>query len=357
MTSVLRLEGVSHQFDGVRVVDDLTLDIAEGEVVCLLGPSGCGKTTALRIAAGLEPLQTGRVLMGDTEVAAPGRQVPPEQRGIGLVFQDYALFPHLSVVDNVAFGLTEFAKPVRREKALTELHRVGMDSAADKYPHELSGGQQQRVALARALAPNPRIILLDEPYSGLDSALRAQVRDDVLHLLKESGAATLMVTHDPEEAMFMADRIAVMRDGRIVQEGSPHSLYCYPNSAFVAGFFGEVNAFTGQVRAGQVETPIGPVSAGTLSEGALATVVIRPEGLRVTTLQADQSDYAALVMQSRLLGRSSLIHLHVESGENGCLREWHFHSRMPGIFLPEAGTRLRIEFDHGQIFVFPAQEG
>lgn len=357
MTSVLRLEGVSHQFDGVRVVDDLTLDIAEGEVVCLLGPSGCGKTTALRIAAGLEPLQTGRILMGDTEVAAPGRQVPPEQRGIGLVFQDYALFPHLSVADNVAFGLSALPKPVRREKALTELRRVGMDSAADKFPHELSGGQQQRVALARALAPNPRIILLDEPYSGLDTALRAQVRDDVLHLLKESGAATLMVTHDPEEAMFMADRIAVMRNGRIVQEGSPHSLYCYPNSAFVAGFFGEVNAFTGPVSGGQVETPIGPVAAGSIPDGARATMVIRPEGLRVTTLQADQSDYTALVMQSRLLGRSSLIHLHVESGETGSTKEWHFHSRMPGIFLPEAGTRLRIEFDRGQIFVFPAQEG
>ncbi|MEP6146975.1 MAG: ABC transporter ATP-binding protein, partial [Nisaea sp.] len=202
MTSVLRLESVSHQFDGMRVVDDLTLDIAQGEVLCLLGPSGCGKTTALRIAAGLEPLQTGRILMGDTEVAGPGLQTPPEERGIGLVFQDYALFPHLNIIDNVAFGLSEFAKPVRREKALTELRRVGMHGAADKFPHELSGGQQQRVALARALAPNPRIILLDEPYSGLDSALRAQVRDDVLHLLKESGAATLMVTHDPEEAMF-----------------------------------------------------------------------------------------------------------------------------------------------------------
>lgn len=357
MTSVLRLEGVSHQFDSIHVIDDLTLDIAQGEVLCLLGPSGCGKTTALRIAAGLEPLQTGRVLMGNTEVAGPGRQTPPEERGIGLVFQDYALFPHLSVTDNVAFGLSEFTKPVRREKALTELRRVGMDSAADKFPHELSGGQQQRVALARALAPNPRIILLDEPYSGLDSALRAQVRDDVLHLLKESGAATLMVTHDPEEAMFMADRIAVMRDGRIVQEGSPHSLYCYPNSAFVAGFFGEVNAFTGPVRDGQVATPVGPVAAENLSEGTEATVVVRPEGMRVTTLQAGQSDYTALVMQARLLGRSSLIHLHVESGENGSTKEWHFHSRMPGIFLPDVGTRLRIEFDPGQIFVFPAQEG
>ena len=174
--------------------------------------------------------------------------------------RSYALFPHLNVLDNVAFGLSVFTKPVRREKALTELRRVGMESAADKFPHELSGGQQQRVALARALAPNPRIILLDEPYSGLDSALRAQVRDDVLHLLKESGAATLMVTHDPEEAMFMADRIAVMRDGRIVQEGSPHSLYCYPNSAFVAGIFGEVNAFTGPVKDGHVATPSGPAA-------------------------------------------------------------------------------------------------
>ena len=157
--------------------------------------------------------------------------------------------------------------------------------------------------------------------------------------------------------MFMADRIAVMRDGRIVQEGSPHSLYCYPNSAFVAGFFGEVNAFTGPVRDGHVETTLGPAEAGSLPEGAQATVIVRPEGLRVTALQAGENLYTAKVMQARLLGRSSLIHLHVESGENGSTREWHFHSRMPGIFLPEAGTRLRVEFDLGQIFVFPAQEG
>ncbi|UUX50095.1 ABC transporter ATP-binding protein [Nisaea acidiphila] len=357
MSPVLRLEGVTHRFDGIPVVDNLSLEIASGEVVCLLGPSGCGKTTALRLAAGLEQLQTGRVTLGDREVAAPSQQIPPEERGIGLVFQDYALFPHLNVADNVAFGLTSLPKPARREKALLELRRVGMEGAAEKFPHELSGGQQQRVALARALAPNPRIILLDEPYSGLDTALRSQVRDDVLHLLKESGAATLMVTHDPEEAMFMADRIAVMRDGRIVQEGSPHTLYCYPNSAFVAGFFGEVNVFSGPVKDGEVETPIGPVAAGGLSEGTTATVVVRPEGLRVTTLQAGQSDYTARVMQARLLGRSSLIHLHVQSGENGGSIEWHFHSRMPGIFLPETGTRLRIDLDPGQIFVFPASNG
>ena len=356
MTAVLRLEGISHQFDGIRVIDNLTLEIAPGEVLCLLGPSGCGKTTALRIAAGLESLQTGRVLMGNSEVAGPGRQIPPEQRGIGLVFQDYALFPHLSVVGNVAFGLTEFAKSARREKALTELRRVGMDSAAEKFPHELSGGQQQRVALARALAPNPRIILLDEPYSGLDSALRVQIRDDVLHLLKESGAATLMVTHDPEEAMFMADRIAVMRDGRIQQEGSPQMLYCCPNSAFVAGFFGEVNCFKGVVKDGHVDTPIGLLATESVRNGELATVVMRPEALRVTALQAGQSTYTAQVIQARLLGRSSLIHLCVRPAENGSTREWHFHSRMPGIFLPDAGTRLRIEFDLKQIFAFPASE-
>lgn len=356
MTAILRLEGITHRFDGVPAVDDLSLEIGAGEVVCLLGPSGCGKTTALRVAAGLEDLQTGRVLMDGSEVAVPGRQIPPEARGIGLVFQDYALFPHLSVADNVAFGLTALPKDARREKALTELRRVGMDGAAGKFPHELSGGQQQRVALARALAPNPRIILLDEPYSGLDTTLRSQVRDDVLHLLKESGAATLMVTHDPEEAMFMADRIAVMREGRIVQEGTPLDLYCYPNSAFVAGFFGDVNAFTGKVRSGEVETPIGNVPAKDLTDGAEAVVVVRPEALRVTTLQAEQSAYTASVMESRLLGRSSLIHLHVKSGENGSSVDWHFHSRMPGIFLPETGTRMRIELDVGQIFVFPAEE-
>ena len=239
--SALTLEHVTHAYRDVVAVEDLGLSVEPEELVCLLGPSGCGKTTALRITAGLEPLQRGRILMDGETVAGDGIDVPPEDRNVGLVFQDYALFPHLSVSGNVAFGLTRSRAAERRARTREALQQVGMADYSDAYPHRLSGGEQQRVALARALAPDPKIMLLDEPFSGLDLQLRKQVRDETLHVLKKSGAATLMVTHDPEEAMFMADRVALMRAGRLIQVGRPSELYFAPQDAFVAGFFGDVN--------------------------------------------------------------------------------------------------------------------
>ncbi|MFQ6017731.1 MAG: ABC transporter ATP-binding protein, partial [Kiloniellaceae bacterium] len=260
----LALEHVSHAYGDVVAVDDLSLSVAPRELVCLLGPSGCGKTTALRVAAGLERLQRGRVLMNGQPVADPGMDVPPEDRGVGLVFQDYALFPHLSVRDNVAFGLTGLGAAERRARAEEVLGQVGIADYAGAYPHSLSGGQQQRVALARALSPRPRVMLMDEPFSGLDTQLRNQVRDETLHILKQSGAATLMVTHDPEEAMFMADRIALMREGRLVQVGPPTDLYFAPKDAFVASFFGDMNRLECVVHEGRVATPFGAIEAGNL---------------------------------------------------------------------------------------------
>ncbi|MEX0871467.1 MAG: ABC transporter ATP-binding protein, partial [Aquisalimonadaceae bacterium] len=202
---ILRMEGISHRFASVTAVDAIDLDVHPHEVVCLLGPSGCGKTTLLRIAAGLEPLQQGQVSIGGKPVATPAtRGIPPEQRNVGLVFQDSALFPHLTVLENVAFGLHRLHASQRRGIAMGLLEQLNMHAFGDSYPHMLSGGQQQRVALARALAPEPRLMLLDEPFSSLDARLRDQIRDDTLHVLKRSGTGTLLVTHDPEEAMFMA---------------------------------------------------------------------------------------------------------------------------------------------------------
>ena len=249
---VLKLEHVSHDFGEVRAVDDVTLCVGRGELVCLLGPSGCGKTTALRIAAGLERLQQGRVLIDGVPVGDQKHDVPPEDRSVGLVFQDYALFPHLDVKGNVAFGLRGWSRRDRDARAYEVLEQVGMGQLADAHPHMLSGGQQQRVALARALAPNPKVMLLDEPFSGLDVTLRHTIRDETLNVLKTAGAATLMVTHDPEEAMFMADRVALMRDGRVVQSGPPAELYANPVDKFVASFFGDINRLAGQVKGGQV---------------------------------------------------------------------------------------------------------
>jgi iron(III) transport system ATP-binding protein len=349
--SALTLEHVSHTYGEVVAADDLDLSVAPEELVCLLGPSGCGKTTVLRIAAGLEPLQQGRVLLDGKVVAGDGIDLPPETRNVGLVFQDFALFPHLSVRDNVAFGLSRLSAEARRGRVAAALAQVGMASHAGSYPHLLSGGEQQRVALARALAPEPKVMLLDEPFSGLDVQLRHQVRDQTLHVLKRSGAATLMVTHDPEEAMFMADRVALMRAGRLIQVGAPTDLYFAPQDAFVAGFFGDVNRLDGTVKDGRVATPFGPVTARNLDEGTPVEVLIRPEGLNLRP--AEESDMPrdglARVITSRMLGRSSLVHLSVASGPE---QELHLHARIPGRFLPEESQVLEVELDRSQTFVF-----
>jgi iron(III) transport system ATP-binding protein len=259
------------------------------------------------------------------------------------------------VLDNVAFGLRSLSGAARRARALDALAQVGMESSAKVYPHTLSGGQQQRVALARALAPKPRVMLLDEPFSGLDARLRNQVRDDTLHVLKESGAATLMVTHDPEEAMFMADRVALMCCGRLVQLGRPTDLYFAPDDAFVAGFFGEINHLEGVIRGGVVATPFGEVAAPELPEGTPVEVLIRPEALRLQSLADATSGAAgtAKVMASRMLGRSSLVHLSVTGGEG---QDLHLHARIPGRFLPAEDEVLAIHLDRSQAFVFPLRE-
>ncbi|EWY36990.1 hypothetical protein N825_22025 [Skermanella stibiiresistens SB22] len=350
----LGLDHVRHRYGRMTAVDDVSIGIAPGEIMCLVGPSGCGKSTLLRVAAGLETLQRGTVRINGKVVADDTGCVPPEKRGVGLVFQDYALFPHLSVIDNVRFGLSGLAAESQRRRALETLEQVGMAGHADHFPHALSGGQQQRVALARALAPNPAVLLLDEPFSGLDARLREQVRDETLHVLKKTGAATMLVTHDPEEAMFLADRIALMRDGKVIQLGTPVDLYTRPNSDYAARFFGEVNRIDGRVRGGAVDTPVGRVPCD-LPEGAEARVLIRPEALRLSS--PDSSADARVpnlgrVMAARLLGRTSLIHLDVPDGRGGC----HLHSRMPGQFLPAEDTHVAISLDVGQAFVFPAKD-
>ena len=350
--AALEIDGVSHAYGQVVAVDRVGLAIADREIVGLVGPSGCGKSTLLRLAAGLEELQAGEIRIRGATVARPGRAVPPERRGVGLVFQDYALFPHLSVLENVAFGLSGLSMERRRARAAETLEQVGMRDSAASYPHMLSGGQQQRVALARALAPRPGVLLLDEPFSGLDTVLRNQVRDETLHVLKQAGTATLIVTHDPEEAMFLADRIALMRDGRIVQMGEPVDLYCRPMSPFVARFFGEVNRIAGRVDRAQVRTPVGTLDAADFADGTSVEVLIRPEALSLS-LGPVNSGAKGRVGAARLLGRTSLIHLEVPDGRGGSL---HVHARMPGPFLPPEDTTVSIRLDGNQAFVFAADD-
>ncbi|QCK87279.1 ABC transporter ATP-binding protein [Phreatobacter aquaticus] len=275
----LGFDRVSHAYGKVRALDDVTLAIEPGEIVCLLGPSGCGKTTLLRIASGIEQPIAGRVLMDGREVAGPGGFVPPERRGIGLVFQDFALFPHLTNLANVMFGLKALPKAEAERVARLALDRVGLAAHAMDYPHALSGGEQQRVALARAVAPRPGILLMDEPFSGLDSRLRDLIREETLAVMRETRATCIVVTHDPEEAMRMADRIVLMRAGRIVQQGSAGDLYRRPIDLDAARFFSDINEVPGIVRGGKLVTPVGYFAAPGFAEGAVALAAIRPQAI------------------------------------------------------------------------------
>ncbi len=356
MTDALRLEGITHGYGGRPVIDRLDLTVAAGETVCLVGPSGCGKTTALRIAAGLEPVQVGRVLIDGQTVADGRTERAPERRGVGMMFQDYALFPHLTIAENVAFGLAGRAPRERDGRTRELLDQVGLLDYADFYPHTLSGGQQQRIALARALAPSPRLLLLDEPFSGLDARLREELRADTLTLLRRTGTATLMVTHDPEEAMFMADRLAVMRAGRIEQQGTPREVYDRPANAFVAAFFSQVNRLDGLVVGGRVTTPVLDLPAGALRDGARVEVVVRPESVRIAPAGDATAAGAtiALVTDVRTVGRASLVRLCMH-GSGG--REWHLEARLSGRDLPDVGSRVAVSVASGQAFVFAHEKG
>ncbi len=344
----LRLTDIRHRFGPKEVLRGVSLEVAPGEIVCLLGPSGDGKTTLLRLVAGLESLQHGEIALDGRALAQPGREAPPEERNVGFVFQDYALFPHLTVADNVAFGLRRVPRGDRPWRVAEALARVGLEAHAQAWPHQLSGGQQQRVALARALAPRPAALLLDEAFASLDARLRAQVRDDTLHVLQESGIPAVVVTHDAEEAMFLADRIALMRGGRIVQLGTPEALYLDPAEPFVAAFLGEVNRLPARVRGGRAETAIGGVPARGLPEGSAAQVLLRPEGLRLLEAGAEGATPAE-VQACRLLGATTLVHLAVEDGEGGLL---HLHARLPPGARLARGQRVAVCPDPERAFAF-----
>lgn len=264
-----------------EILRGVNLDLPQGGIVALLGPSGSGKTTLLRVIAGLERLDGGEITTPSGVLDNRTAWVPPDRRGFGLVFQDGALFPHMTAVANTAFGLNHLEGKARREEAMIWLDRVGLAHRADAYPHELSGGEQQRVALARALAPGPRLILLDEPFSSLDRSLRDDLRRSTAKLLAASGISALLVTHDAEEAMEMAETVILMQDGRVLQAGAPETLYARPNSRAAARLLGPANIWTGSVSGGGLDTPIGRVDAPGLPDGETAHLIVRPETMRV----------------------------------------------------------------------------
>ncbi len=277
--SIVTLSNVRRVYDGTPALNDVSLTAPEAKVLALLGPSGSGKSTILRLIAGLEPLDAGEIRIGDELASSAARLIPTEQRRIGMVFQDYSLFPHLTAVANVAFGLDKLARAEREAQAMQWLDRVGLKRRAESYPHELSGGEQQRVALARALAPKPRAVLLDEPFSGLDPVQRAELRDATLATLAEARTTTLFVTHDAEDALQVADRLAILKAGRLLQEAAPRETYDKPASLDVAAALGTVNVHDGRVENGVVQTPFGPVSAAHLPTGSNARTGVRAEAL------------------------------------------------------------------------------
>ena len=257
----VEVRDLEHAYGPHRILDRLSFSLAPGTIGCLLGPSGSGKTTALRCLAGLEPIEGGQIAAADTVLSAPGKLVPPERRGIGMVFQDYALFPHLTVAENVGFGLARRGNGERVATIERLLELVGLGLSAGRYPHELSGGQQQRVALARALAPRPRLLLLDEPFSNLDASMRAELGSELRQILKRLGITALLVTHDQQEAFAMADEIGVMNRGRLEQWGTPAILYRRPATRFVASFVGEGSLVPGTVdEGGRLRTELGTVA-------------------------------------------------------------------------------------------------
>jgi len=345
---MLLLENVAQAYGQKQVLHDIAFHLASGEIGCLLGPSGCGKTTVLRLIAGFETLQAGTIRIGGETVSRPTHALPPERRRVGLVFQDYALFPHLSVAANIAFGLDHLGRNERDRRVAEMLELVGLEQEAGRQPHQLSGGQQQRVALARALAPKPRLLLLDEPFSNLDVELREKISLEVRDILKHEGITALLVTHDQHEAFVMADWVGVMQDGLIQQWDSPYALYHQPKNRFVADFIGQGVLLPGVVRsATQVEIELGMLEGVSAAEcdggsclafgiGAPVEVLLRPDDIQ----HDDASPLLAEVERKAFRGAEFLYTLKLPSGDRVLAQVPSHHNHAIG---EQIGIRLELE--------------
>jgi iron(III) transport system ATP-binding protein len=346
--SLLRLERLTKRFDRHgAAVDGLSLVVQPGEILALLGPSGCGKTTTLRLIAGFEHPDEGTVELGGQRVAGEGTAVPPESRGVGVVFQDYALFPHLSVGDNVAFGLARRDRVARVRRVREVLDLVGLAALDRRFPHELSGGQQQRVALARALAPAPAVILLDEPFSNLDADLRAAMREEIGKILRASGITAVFVTHDQEEAFALADRVGVLNTGRLEQVAPPYELYHRPGTRFVAEFVGAADFLRSMVTEDGIVSELGTLARPPgLVPGQAVDIMIRPDDIDFIP----HPDGDVLVIDRQFLGAEHLYRLRLTSGAR-------VHSVQPSTTLYPAGTRVRVVANLLHVVAFPLADG
>ncbi len=330
MTRALQVRGLRKAYDA-PVLAGLDLDVEPGQLVTLLGPSGCGKTTLLRLVAGFDSADGGTVEVAGRLVEGPGAHLPPERRRVAVVPQEGALFPHLSVAANVGFGLPRGQRTGRRTEEVLEL--VGLAGLGGRMPHELSGGQQQRVAVARALAPGPSLVLLDEPFSALDAGLRAQVRAEVRASLHAAGASAVLVTHDQQEALSVADVVAVVREGRVVQAAAPWEVYSAPADLGVATFVGEAVVLRGEAVGKAVDTPLGRLAVGAVLHGAV-DVVVRPEQLDVDPRDGLPT-VAAVVADRVFYGHDALLRLRLPDGTE-------VTARTPGSAFPPPGSSVRL---------------
>ena len=339
------IEGVGKSFGEVRAVDHADLEVPHGAICALLGPSGCGKTTLLRMVAGFERPDSGTITIGGEEVASPHSEVAPERRNVGMVFQDYALFPHLDVAANIGYGLD---RPARDRRVDEVLELVGLTGIADRGIHELSGGQQQRVALARALAPRPKVILLDEPFSNLDASLRDRLRREMRDILGQTEVTALFVTHDQDEALSIADTVAVMHEGLIVQTGTPEEVYSRPKTAWVADFLGDTIRFSGTSSSGRVEFELATLALDVGFEGA-AEILIRPEsiGLSAGARPPNGDARRGLVVSRQFYGHDQMVDVRVAD-------DLVVQARLPGFPALHPGDRVWVWID-GPVNVLPKQ--
>ena len=342
-SSILELRSVSCSYDPIRpAIRDISFSAREGEILCLLGPSGCGKTTILRAIAGFEPVRSGEIFLSGRRVSSSFETIPTEERHVGMVFQEYALFPHLRVVDNIAFGLHHLSRTERTRQAQEMLRLTGLEGFERRYPHELSGGQQQRVALSRALVQNPVVLLLDEPFSNLDPDMASRMRQELHALLRRMKTTTILVTHDHDEAFAMADRIAVLNNGVLEQIDSPELIYHVPSTRFVADFVGQADFITGEVRQGTVHTELGefPNTLRT-EEGASVVVMIRPDDIHLTPNKSAESRIVARLFR----GSENLYTVQLPSGQV-------VHSSESSTSVYQIGTpvELRVSATHTVLF-------
>jgi iron(III) transport system ATP-binding protein len=329
-------KGLTKKYDGVTAVQNIHLNVKAGEILAVVGPSGCGKTTLLRLIAGFEVPNAGEIMIGGRAVAGPSSFIPPEKRGIGMVFQDYALFPHLTAAQNVGFGLN--GSRDRQNTIASELERVGLSGFEDRYPHELSGGERQRVALARALAPHPVLVLLDEPFSNLDADRRVQVREEVVAILRKAGAAAIFVTHDQEEALSIGDRLVVLNKGQVEQVGTPVEVFQHPATRFVAKFMGQTDFLPGQVSMGGILTELGLIKQRVdLPLGSKVEVAVRPDDVDFD-LEPDSCNEVA---GRYFKGAYNIYRLRLPSGQVLHSLQPHTRSLPPG-----APVHIRIHPGH-----------